>query len=93
MSPEIVKTMKKFMFDLISMDVVANTGQRIGKVADFVFDTDRGQITKLIVHPEKTEPVKDIPKDENGAYVFPINSVISLEDVVVIDLRKKQITQ
>ncbi len=85
--------MKKFMFDLIAKDVVSNTGQRIGKVSDFVFDTDRGQITKLIVSPEKTEQVKEIPKDENGAYVFSINTVISLEDVVVVDLKKKQPTQ
>ena len=77
--------MKKYLFDLISKDVVTTSGQMIGKVHDFVFDTDRGQIVSVLVEPVREISVREFQKDAEGFYSVSLRNITSMDDFVLVD--------
>lgn len=77
--------LKKFTNDLIEMSVVTSTGQMIGKLDDFVFDTETGMVKNILVVPAGEFEFTSFTRDPEGKYVVPLKSLKSVEDVIVID--------
>lgn len=80
--------LKKFTNDLLNMSVVTSTGQMIGKLDDFVFDTDNGYVKNFLVNPSGEFDFNTMQKDPQGKYIIPLKALKSVEDVIVIDVSK-----
>lgn len=80
---------RKFLTDIIGMQVVSTTGDMIGKLSNVIVDSDRGQIVSLLVQPDKESMSKTFQRDKDGFYNIPITMLASVEDYVVIDTKKQ----
>ena len=65
--------------------VTLSDGTVVGKLYNILVDLKTGQILNLLVNPSK-----DIPylKKEDNLYVIPFDSVISISDYIVVDIKK-----
>ncbi len=78
--------LKKFTNDLLEMSVVTNTGQMVGRLDDFVFDTETGAVKNILIVPAGEFEFSAVQRDPEGRYVVPIRSLKSVEDVIVVDM-------
>ncbi len=76
---------KKFLTDIIGMEVVSTSGDHIGKLSNFVIDSDRGQVLSLLVEPLKSFNSTSFITDKDGFLNIPVNQVSSIEDYVVVN--------
>lgn len=79
---------KKFANDLLDMNVVSSGGQLIGKLDDFVFDTETGSVKNMLIVPAGEFDFNALQRDPDGRYVVSMKSVKSIEDVIMIDTSK-----
>lgn len=80
--------LKKFTNDLLDMTVVSANGQMIGKLDDFVFDTDTGSLKNILIVPAGDFDFNALQRDPEGRYVVPLRAIKSVEDVIMIDPSK-----
>ncbi len=79
---------KKFANDLLDMSVVSSGGQMIGKIDDLVFDTDTGAVKNILIAPAGEFDFNGLQRDPEGRYVVSLKSLISVEDVIMVDTSK-----
>ncbi|GEM_PF-319399 len=79
---------KKFTNDLIGMQVVSTGGQLVGKLDDFVFETDTGALENLLVTPAGDLKFTELKTDNGGRYIISIRKLKSVQDVIVVDIPK-----
>lgn len=80
--------LKKFTNDLLEMSVVSSGGQLIGKLDDFVFDTETGSVKNMLIAPAGQFDFNALQRDPDGRYVVPLKALKSIEDVIMIDTSK-----
>ncbi|MCL4334497.1 MAG: PRC-barrel domain-containing protein [Candidatus Thermoplasmatota archaeon] len=79
---------KKFTNDLINMSVVTTTGQLVGRLDNFVFDTETGNVKHALIVPKGEVDFSNIQADKEGRYVVSMKALKSIEDIIVVDLTK-----
>lgn len=79
------KEKRKFARDLIGKTVVSKAGKTFGKVGDITFETRTGEIIGLVLK-DMTDYASaiELEKDKAGNIKIPFNSVIAVEDFVVV---------
>ena len=71
--------------DIIGLNVVSKSGKRFGVVGDLVFEARTGEIINIILkNPTVAAKELDLEKDDKGNLLIPYNSVIAIEDLVII---------
>ncbi|MCL4315202.1 MAG: PRC-barrel domain-containing protein [Candidatus Thermoplasmatota archaeon] len=80
---------RKFLTDIIGMQVVSTNGDLIGKLSNVVVDSERGQILSILVQPDRETVNKSFQRDKDGLYNIPVTMLASIEDYVVIDSKKQ----
>jgi sporulation protein YlmC with PRC-barrel domain len=79
--------MKKFVSELRGKTVMTNDGQILGMIENFVVDTTTGALEHLLVVPAEEVETRLFQTDAQGRLVLPFNSMKSVKDVVVVDLK------
>lgn len=79
---------RKFTNDLINMPVVTTTGQVVGKLDNFVFDTETGSVKHALIVPQGGVDFSGIQSDKEGRYVVSMKAMKSVEDIIVVDLTR-----
>jgi len=65
--------------------VITEEGAEVGKLDDLELDGDTGDIISLIVEPDQNAPEGiRYPKDEEGNFKIPYDSVNSVEKFVIV---------
>ncbi len=84
-----ISNLRNYFVDLVEKEVVLVSGEQLGRVADFVFQTERGTLESLLVKPDKSMDLRDMQKDRNGFYVIPMKAITSIKDYIVVDPKRK----
>lgn len=81
--------MEKIFASSLSGKVVSNDkGNVIGKVHDILFKPETGEVTMLIVQPDKSVEEKAYPRDESGMITVPFTAINAIGEFVVVSEEK-----
>ena len=73
--------------------VISDRGLQIGQLSDMLIDETNGRILSLVVKPVGKEVLKDLPKDESGLPLVPLEAVMAIRDFIVVNERVLAIQQ
>lgn len=79
--------MKKFITELRGKTVITNDGQALGMIENFVVDTRTGKLQHVLVIPAEEVESRLFKTDAQGRLVLPFDSIRSVKDVVVLDVK------
>ncbi|MCS4541427.1 MAG: PRC-barrel domain-containing protein [Euryarchaeota archaeon] len=79
---------KIFASSLSGKIVSSDKGEVIGKVNDILFKAETGEITMLLVQPDKALQEKAYPRDENGLITVPFTAINAIGEFVVVSEEK-----
>ena len=69
---------------LIGKEVITNRGNRIGTISDLIVDSDTGELKYLLVNIYPGSKFAEKMRWRNEAKL-PINSLLDVNDVVLVD--------
>lgn len=76
--------MRKFITELIGKRVMTNDGLLLGKIDDFVIDSQSGALVYVLLTMESRE-AEMFKTDEKGRIILPFQGIQSVRDVVVMN--------
>ncbi|MCD6558702.1 PRC-barrel domain containing protein [Thermococci archaeon] len=73
---------------LRDVEIITDTGIRLGWVYDLSFDEETGDILVIVAEPDEDLDVSEFVTDHEGLLLIPINSVKSIGEVIIVDSAK-----
>ncbi|MGC8681218.1 MAG: PRC-barrel domain-containing protein [Thermoplasmata archaeon] len=80
--------MKMFITELQGRTAMSSDGEILGTIDNVVIDIEKGNIMHLLINPAKDLDTKKFEVEAKGRIVVPFNSMKSVKDVVVLELKK-----
>ncbi len=77
--------METRLTDLRGKEVTSLNGERLGRIANLVIDSETGRITTMLVAPTAPAP-EGYTLDDQGQLVLPFDCVRSVKDMVMVKL-------
>ncbi|MFP4001330.1 MAG: PRC-barrel domain-containing protein [Thermoplasmata archaeon] len=77
--------MRMFVTELRGKTVMTNDGQILGKIDNFVIDTDTGNIQHVLVTPAEEIETELFETDAEERLVLPYEGMKAVKDVVVME--------
>jgi len=71
--------------ELIGKSVMSGKGFLIGVIKESVLDDASGETTSVLVEPSKEIASRKYKFNEQGAIIFPFNSLIAVKDVIIVE--------
>ena len=76
--------MRKFITELVGKRVMTDDGLLLGKIDDFVIDSQSGALVYVLLNGEKNE-TEMFKTDDKGRIILPFQGIQSVRDVVVMN--------
>jgi len=76
--------MRKFITELIGKRVMTDDGLLLGKIDDFVIDSQSGALVYVLLTMEGRE-MEMFKTDDKGRIILPFQGIQSVRDVVVMN--------
>ncbi|MDD3398880.1 MAG: PRC-barrel domain-containing protein [Candidatus Methanomethylophilaceae archaeon] len=76
--------MRKFITELVGKRVMTDDGLFLGRIDDFVMESNSGALVYLLLNTEGRE-MEMFKTDEKGRVVIPYRGIQSVRDVVVVN--------
>ncbi len=73
---------------LRDMELITDTGVRLGWVYDLSFDENTGEILIIVTEPDEDLDTSEFVTDREGLLLVPMSSVKSIGEFIVIDSGK-----
>ncbi|MBP1912869.1 PRC-barrel domain-containing protein [Thermococcus stetteri] len=73
---------------LRDVELITDTGIRLGWVYDLSFDEETGEILVIVAEPDEDLDVSQFVTDQEGLLLIPISAVKSVGEVIIIDSNK-----
>ncbi len=73
---------------LRDVELITDTGIRLGWVYDLSFDEETGEILVIVAEPDEDLDVTEFVTDQEGLLLIPISAVKSVGEVIIIDSNK-----
>lgn len=77
---------------LFGMDIYSIDAEYVGKAYDFVIDLEQGRVSKITLEPFKVSSKKEAVNILKKKSV-PYETVVAVKDIILVDPRKKHMTQ
>ncbi len=77
--------MRMFVTELRGKTVMTNDGQILGKIDNFVIDTDSGDVKHVLVTPDEEIEEQLFKTDAEDRLVLPYEGMKAVKDVVVME--------
>ncbi len=77
--------MRMFVTELRGKTVMTNDGQILGKIDNFVIDTDTGNIKHVLATPAEERETELFETDAEERLVLPYEGMKAVKDVVVME--------
>lgn len=78
--------MRKFATELHGKTVMTEDGRILGKIDNFVIDTESGDMKHVLILPSEEIETKLFEVDPQGRLVLPFQKMNAVRDVVVMDV-------
>ncbi|WP_461864885.1 PRC-barrel domain-containing protein [Thermococcus sp.] len=73
---------------LRDVELITDTGVRLGWVYDLSFDEETGDIIVIVAEPDEDLDTSEFVTDHEGLLLIPITAVKSIGEVIIIDSSK-----
>ncbi len=73
---------------LRDVELITDTGVRLGWVYDFSFDEETGNLLVIVAEPDEDLDTTDFVTDHEGLLLIPVSAVKSIGEVIIIDSTK-----
>ncbi len=73
---------------LRDVELITDTGVRLGWVYDLSFDEETGDILVIVAEPDEDLDTSEFVTDHEGLLLIPISAVKSIGEVIIIDSSK-----
>ncbi|WP_297437691.1 PRC-barrel domain-containing protein [Thermococcus sp.] len=73
---------------LRDVELITDSGVRLGWVYDLSFDEDIGDILVIVAEPDEDLDTSEFVTDHEGLLLIPISAVKSIGEVIIIDSSK-----
>ncbi|WP_297487298.1 PRC-barrel domain-containing protein [Thermococcus sp.] len=73
---------------LRDVELITDTGVRLGWVYDLSFDEKTGEILVIVAEPDEDLDTSDFVLDHEGLLLIPMSAVRSIGEVIIIDSSK-----
>ncbi len=73
---------------LRDVELITDSGVRLGWVYDLSFDEDTGDILVIVAEPDEDLDTSEFVTDHEGLLLIPISAVKSIGEVIIIDSSK-----
>jgi len=73
---------------LRDVELITDTGIRLGWVYDFSFDEETGNLLVIVAEPDEDLDTSDFVTDHEGLLLIPVSAVKSIGEVIIIDSTK-----
>jgi len=73
---------------LRDVELITDTGIRLGWVYDLSFDEETGEILVIVAEPDEDLDTSEFVTDHEGLLLIPMSAVKSLGEVIIIDTAK-----
>ncbi|MFP3872450.1 MAG: PRC-barrel domain-containing protein [Candidatus Natronoplasma sp.] len=77
--------MRMFVTELRGKTVMTNDGQILGKIDNFVINTESGDVKHVLVTPDEQIEVGLFTTDAENRLVLPYEGMKAVKDVVVME--------
>ncbi|WP_297073664.1 PRC-barrel domain-containing protein [Thermococcus sp.] len=73
---------------LRDVELITDTGIRLGWVYDLSFDEETGEILVIVAEPDEDLDTSEFVTDNEGLLLIPVSAVKSIGEVIIIDTNK-----
>ncbi|WP_297508200.1 PRC-barrel domain-containing protein [Thermococcus sp.] len=73
---------------LRDVELITDTGIRLGWVYDLSFDEETGDILVIVAEPDEDLDTSEFVTDSEGLLLIPVSAVKSIGEVIIIDSAK-----
>jgi sporulation protein YlmC with PRC-barrel domain len=73
---------------LRDVELITDTGIRLGWVYDLSFDEETGDILVIVAEPDEDLDTSEFVTDHEGLLLIPVSAVKSIGEVIIIDSNK-----
>ncbi|WP_297070579.1 PRC-barrel domain-containing protein [Thermococcus sp.] len=73
---------------LRDVELITDTGVRLGWVYDLSFDGETGEILVIVAEPDEDLDISEFVTDQEGLLLIPVSAVKSIGEVIIIDSNK-----
>jgi sporulation protein YlmC with PRC-barrel domain len=73
---------------LRDVELITDTGIRLGWVYDLSFDEETGEILVIVAEPDEDLDTSEFVTDHEGLLLIPVSAVKSVGEVIIIDSAK-----
>ena len=73
---------------LRDVELITDTGIRLGWVYDLSFDEETGEILVIVAEPDEDLDTSEFVTDSEGLLLIPVKAVKSVGEVIIIDAAK-----
>ncbi|WP_456424061.1 PRC-barrel domain-containing protein [Thermococcus sp.] len=73
---------------LRDVELITDTGIRLGWVYDLSFDEETGEILVIVAEPDEDLDTSEFVTDHEGLLLIPVSAVKSIGEVIIIDTNK-----
>lgn len=73
---------------LRDVELITDTGIRLGWVYDLSFDEETGELLVIVAEPDENLDTSEFVTDHEGLLLIPISAVKSIGEVIIIDSTK-----
>jgi sporulation protein YlmC with PRC-barrel domain len=87
-NPGVAEMVKIMASKLRDVELITDTGIRLGWVYDLSFDEETGEILVIVAEPDEDLDVTEFVTDQEGLLLIPISAVKSIGEVIIIDSNK-----
>lgn len=73
---------------LRDVEIITDTGIRLGWVYDMSFDEETGDILVVVVEPDEDLDTGEFVTDHEGLLLVPTSAIKSIGEVIIVDSNK-----
>ncbi len=73
---------------LRDVELITDTGIRLGWVYDLSFDENTGEILVIVAEPDEDLDTSEFVTDSEGLLLIPVKAIKSVGEVIIIDAAK-----
>ncbi|WP_048147864.1 PRC-barrel domain-containing protein [Palaeococcus ferrophilus] len=73
---------------LRDVEIITDTGIRLGWVYDMSFDEETGNILVIVAEPDEDLDVSEFVTDHEGLLLIPTSAIKSIGEVIIVDSNK-----
>lgn len=73
---------------LRDVEIITDTGIRLGWVYDMSFDEETGDILVIVAEPDEDLNVSEFVTDHEGLLLIPTSAIKSIGEVIIVDSNK-----